>query len=355
MNRICVGGLLAVTMLHSTGAAQDINTGAHRLLEVAPGIYAVEPTFAGANATLIINDSSVTVVDSHSTPASSAALIDAVGELTDAPIRYVINTHWHADHHSGNQAYLTNYSTPVDFIAHEHTRVDIPTLGREQFEGTAPYRTMPLDNAAKQLESGQNDDGEPLNDDQLAAIRKFHEAQANFIETADEFEFSLPNLTISNGLTLYGDPYTVQVMYLYPAHTRGDLVVYVPEQKVLIVGDILTKPILWSWSSYPRDYIRTLTALEALDFDKLIIGHGGPILEGKDYMITVRQFMEAIVAFTTESSAAGLSAERAAELGAADRGIQSFRRRFVASNEQENDMFDQMVGWTIDRAYLEMK
>lgn len=355
MNRIFVGGLLAVTMVHSTGAAQDINTGAHRLLEVAPGIYAVESTFAGAAATLIINDSSVIVIDSHSTPASSAALIDAVGELTDAPIRYVINTHWHIDHHAGNQAYLTNYSTPVDFIAHEHTRVDIPTLGREQYEEMAPYRTMPLDNAAKQLESGQNDDGEPLNDEQLATIRRFHEAQANFIETADEFEFSLPNLTISNDLTLYGDPYTVQVMYLYPAHTRGDLVVYVPDQKVLIIGDILTKPILWSWSSYPRDYIRTLTALEALDFDKLIIGHGGPILEGKEYMITVRQFMETIVAFTTESSAAGLSAERAAELGAADRGIQSFRRRFVASNEQENDMFDQMVGWTIDRAYLEMK
>ena len=102
MNRIFVGGLLAVAMVHSTGAAQDINTGAHRLLEVAPGIYAVEPTFAGANATLIINDSSVIVIDSHSTPASSATLIDAVGELTDAPIRYVINTHWHVDHHSGN-------------------------------------------------------------------------------------------------------------------------------------------------------------------------------------------------------------------------------------------------------------
>ena len=214
---------------------------------------------------------------------------------------------------------------------------------------------MPLDNAAKQLESGQTDYGESLNDDQLAAIQKFHEAQTNFIEAADEFEFSLPNLTISKGLTLHGDPYTVQVMYLYPAHTRGDLVVYVPEQKVLIVGDILTKPILWSWSSYPRDYIRTLTALEALDFDKLVIGHGGPILEGKDYMITVRQFMEAIVAFTIESSAAGLSAEHAVEQGATDSGIQSFRRRFVAANEQENDMFDQMVGWTIDRAYLEMK
>ena len=354
MFRKIAGVLLAVVMLPSSGVAQDIDTGAHRLVNVAPGVYAVEPAFAGANATLIINENGVIVVDSHSTPASSATLIDAVKELTEAPIRYVINTHWHVDHHSGNQAYADKYPSPVEFIAHDHTREDIPTLGREQYKQTAPYRTMPLDSAASQLDSGRNDDGELLSDKQRAAVRKFHEAQEKFLETADEFEFSLPNLTIDSNLTLHGQPNTVQVMYLYPAHTRGDLVVYVPEQKVLVVGDILTKPILWSWSSYPREYVRTLTALEALDFDALIIGHGGPVLEGKDYLITARQFMETIVTFASKSSAAGLSVEQAAEQGASDDEIQGFRRRFVADNEQENGMFDQMVGWTIDRAYLEI-
>ena len=346
--------ILVTFMWPSSSIGQDIETGVHNLYQVGPGIYAVEPEFAGANAAFIVNESGVIVVDSHSTPASSVALIDAIEKLTDAPIRYVINTHWHVDHHSGNQAYLDGHRSDVDIIAHSHTREDIPTLGRAQYEQTAPYRAMPRDNADRQIQSGQNEDGEPFSDAQLSSVRKFHEAQEKFLETAEQFEFKLPNLTISNSLTLYGHPYEVQVMYLHPAHTRGDLVVYVPDQKVLIVGDILTKPILWTWSSYPRDYIRTLDALEKLDFDKIIVGHGGPVLEGKAYLRMVQEFMKVIVAFSTESSAAGLSVEQAVEHSAIDSEIQIFRRRFVADDDQENGMFDQMVGWTIDRAYLEI-
>ena len=346
--------ILVVLIWPAYAASQDIDTGVHDLYEVAPGIFAVEPKFAGAAAAVIVNESGVIIVDSHSTPASSATLIDAIGKLTDAPIRYVINTHWHVDHHSGNQAYTTDNHSNVDIIAHDHTREDIPILGRDQYEQTAPYRTMPRDRAAQQMDSGENEDGETLNKAQIRSIRKFHDAQEEFLQVAEEFEFTLPNVTISNSLTLHGEPHEVQVMHLHRAHTRGDLVVYVPEQKILIVGDILTKPILWSWSSYPKDYIRTLTALEKLDFDKVLIGHGGPVLEGKEYLRTAREFMQEIVAYATKSSTAGTDVERAVEGGASDPDIQAFRRRFVADNDQENVMFDQMVGWTIDRAYLEI-
>jgi glyoxylase-like metal-dependent hydrolase (beta-lactamase superfamily II) len=49
--------------------------------------------------------------------------------------------------------------------------------------------------------------------------------------------------------------------------TAGDLFVYLPEQRLLFAGDLLTLPILWTWSSYPSDYVRTLRALEALEID----------------------------------------------------------------------------------------
>ena len=335
------------------GAAQNLDTGAHKLVEAAPGIYAVEPKFAGANAALIINESGVIVIDSHSSPASSATLIDAVKSITDKSIRYVINTHWHVDHHSGNEAFLQS-DTNVDIIAHDHTREDIPTLGRGQFQQTAPYRTMPLDGAAAALQSGTDANGNPLTDPQRRSIEKFHGVQEEFIATGDAFEFTLPNVTIDKSITLHGEPYTVQVMYLHPAHTRGDVVVYVPDRKILIIGDILTKPILWTWSSYPQAYIKTLTALEALDIDKILIGHGGPILVGKDYLTTARQTMETIVAFSIAAKKAGLSVEQAVEQSATDAEIQANRQKFVADNDQENQMFDQMIGWTIDRAYLEI-
>jgi cyclase len=328
--------------------AQELDTGAHTLIEVAPGIYAVEPTFAGANAAVIINNTGVIVVDSHSSPASSATLIDSIKALTDKPIRYVINTHWHVDHHSGNESYLDSPGGPIDIISHDYTREDIPTLGREQYEQSTPYLTMPLDAANESLA------GMALDSQQRNVVSKFHDLQQAFVSLGDAFEFTLPNLTIEKSLTLHSEVNTAEVFYLQPAHTRGDIVVYVPEQRVLMVGDILTQPILWNWSSYPQDYILTLRALELLDVDKILIGHGGPVLQGKEYLTTVRQLMEAIVTFSIAAAEAGLSVEQAVENGAVDATLQAYRGRFVADNDQENQMFDQMIGWTIDRAYLEI-
>jgi glyoxylase-like metal-dependent hydrolase (beta-lactamase superfamily II) len=144
------------------------------------------------------------------------------------------------------------------------------------------------------------------------------------------------------------------VFFLHPAHTRGDAVVYLPEQKVLVAGDLLTKPILWSWSSYPSTYVQTLRELEQLEIEKIIIGHGGPVLDGTDYLMLVRQFLETIVAYVEQAGEDMLSVDEAIERAESNTDIQSFRRQFVADNEQENRMFGQMVGWTISRAYEEL-
>jgi glyoxylase-like metal-dependent hydrolase (beta-lactamase superfamily II) len=332
----------------------DIYTGPHTLIKVAPHIYAVDAEFAGANSAIIVNKSGVIVVDSHGTPATAATLVDVVATLTDKPIRYVINTHWHVDHHSGNEAYSKSFPGTVNVIAHDYTREDIPTLGREQYEQTAPYRSNPLNAAAQSLREGKNSHGISLTEEQRDLVTKFHELQDAFVTMGDDFQFTLPNVTIDKSLTIHDERYTVQVLYLYPAHTRGDLVVYVPDRKVLMVGDVLTRPILWTWSSHPADYVRTLTALEALDIEKIIIGHGGPVLDGKSYLKTVRHAMQMFVDFARRSRDAGLSLEQTIEAGTGDADIEALRRRFVADTDQENGMFDQMVKWTIARAYQEI-
>ena len=91
--------------------------------------------------------------------------------------------------------------------------------------------------------------------------------------------------------------------------------------------------------------------LEALPVEKIVIGHGGPVLEDKSYLTQVRQFLEAAVAYSTESHAAGLSDADAIAAAVDNAEIQAFRRQFVS--EEQDAMFDQMVGWTILRAYAE--
>jgi glyoxylase-like metal-dependent hydrolase (beta-lactamase superfamily II) len=337
-----------------TGAdAGSINTGSIVLIPVAPNIYAVDPQFAGAAGAVIVTDAGVIVVDTHGTPATAEALIRAVDGLDAPPIRYVINTHWHVDHHSGNEAYRSAYADDVTIISHDATREDIPTLGAEQYKDTAPYRSYAVDGANEQLQQALDSHGMPLTASQVADITVFRDAQSEFA-ARDGYRYSLPNVTFSESITIHGTP-TVEVFFLHPAHTRGDAVVYLREQKVLVAGDLLTKPILWSWSSYPSTYVQTLQELEQLDIEKIIIGHGGPVLDGTDYLVLVRQFLEAIVMHSERAWEQELSVDEAIANAESNTEIQSFRRKFVADTEQENQMFGQMVGWTIDRAYEELQ
>ncbi|MBT8100222.1 MAG: MBL fold metallo-hydrolase [Gammaproteobacteria bacterium] len=329
----------------------EIDNGAVRLIPVADGIYAVLPNFAGANGAVILNDSGHVVVDSHGTPASARALIDAVATISSTPIRYVINTHWHVDHHSGNAAYKAAYGDDVIFLSHELTREDIPTLGAEQFGQVAAYRATPIQAADDALAAKVDAHGNPLSREQTKAIETFRDQQRVFA-VAGDYRYTLAHLTFSDSMTLHGNPHRIEVMFLHPAHTRSDAIVYIPEQQILIVGDLLTQPILWTWSSYPAGYVKTLKTLEALPAKKILIGHGGPVLEDKSYLILARQFLEAIVNHATTLHSKGVSEDDTIASAAENNDIQAFRRRFVT--EESDGMFDQMVGWSVARAWLEL-
>jgi glyoxylase-like metal-dependent hydrolase (beta-lactamase superfamily II) len=343
---------LVVLAASVTSNAEGIlDTGSMRLTPLGSGVYVAEPTFAGANGAVILNDTGNIVVDTHGSPASAAALIDAVKTISDQPIRFVINTHWHVDHNAGNEAYRKSFGDNVVFISQHETREEIPTLGRRQYEQMGPYISMPIEEADKQLASGRNGHDVELDASQTSNVRAFRERQVEFAERED-FQFTLPDLTYERSLTLHGSPNIVEVFYLYPAHTKTDSIVYLRDQKILILGDLLTQPILWSWSSFPVDYVQTLRELEKLPAEKIVIGHGEPVLHDKTYLIQVREFLEEIVDFTQRSMASGIAADAAIEAAGSSDGVQQFRRRFVT--EEEDAMFDQMVGWTISRAYAEL-
>ena len=343
---------IALLLCGSPRADEEvIDTGPVRLIQLAEGIYAVSPNFAGANGAVILAESGSIVVDTHGSPASARALIDAVGMLSDDPVRYVVNTHWHIDHHTGNLAYREVFGDDVIFISHDQTRAEIPTLGAEQFGQARPFRSMPVQKATKALETGLDQHGEPLSADQVRAVEAFRKEQTDFAESVN-FDYILADLTYSKSLTLHGGPNTAEVFFLYPAHTASDTIVYIPDEEILIVGDLLTQPIIWSWSSYPSTYAQTLKALEQLPVKKIVIGHGGPVLDGKAYLKQVRLFLDATVAYAANSHSVNLSAAEAIEAARRKPIIESFRRQFVS--EAQDGMFDQMVAWTIERAYIEL-
>ena len=105
--------------------AQDIiETDSHRFEEVADGVWFVSGTgsiHTMSNAMVLVGEFDTLVVDSHVTPAASRALLDSLPAITDKPVRYLVNSHYHFDHAHGNQSFPPG----VEIIGHEFTRAKL--------------------------------------------------------------------------------------------------------------------------------------------------------------------------------------------------------------------------------------
>src|SRR5213594_2048916 len=99
---------------------------------VADGVYAAiaKPAYkVNCNAAIILFDDAVLVVDTHSKPSAARALIEQIKKLTDKPVRYVVNTHFHWDHYQGNEAYPSSWPAGLEIIASQPTREAIESRG----------------------------------------------------------------------------------------------------------------------------------------------------------------------------------------------------------------------------------
>src|SRR5438128_2643678 len=134
--------LAALLLFAVTALAEDL----FDIKPLADGVLAAIPKPAHSvhsNAAIILLGDSVLVVDTHSKPSAARALIEQIKKLTDKPVRYVVNTHFHWDHYQGNQAYPSSWPTGVEIISSEATRLNIEQRGIPRVKHE--ILTMPLE------------------------------------------------------------------------------------------------------------------------------------------------------------------------------------------------------------------
>ena len=246
--------------------------------EIAADIYQARGTgnlMVGSNAAIIVNEDDVIVIDSHISPVAAVALAQELTSITDKPIRYVINTHFHFDHAHGNQVYPAD----VQIIGHEFTYEML-------VNGSSMGRTY--DRFA----------------DWLASTQGGLEGQEGLIPTP-------PNTTLSESLTLYRGSREIQLLYFGRGHTGGDVVVYLPAEKVLITGDLLLESVPFMGDGFPVDWIETLEKLKALEFDVVVPGHGRPFSD-RERIDRLQSLLADLWDKAGDSCNENLSAEQAA-------------------------------------------
>ncbi len=316
------GGLLLLGAAGHMSLADDAMPSAEmfKIERVSRRVYAAiaqtNPVVNG-NSAIIVTEKGLVVVDSQSYPSAAHSLYSQFArEVNDLPVRYLINTHHHLDHAHGNAAYLKMFGPRMDIISTDFSRAALEQAGRwfSAFLQGRPVTPAQVQGVANQemyyafLQSyiGSLRDEIPAIDARLAQLNgKNRAAELNrantlraYFSDMSRFIPALPNLTFNRNLRLHCGDVTIEILFLGRGHTAGDAVVFVPEDRVVVTGDLVhgLDPLLME--AYPDEWPATVGKLAELEFDSLVPGHG-PVQHGramlmlfKDYLTELNQLVK---------------------------------------------------------------
>src|ERR1044072_5760450 len=243
--RLCLFALfVSVAPLAAFGQA-----GNFEFVKLDEGVYVARRTeppglTVNGNSVFIINDTDVIVVDATLTPGTAQEELAALRKLTDKPVRYVINTHWHDDHIMGNQTYRDAFPG-ADFIAHENTREYLPTTGltnRKMAMSPGGYPGF-INSLKHRLEKNESVFGGPLNEEERATLAGDIKIAERYMAENPKATVVLPTVTLREHLTLYRGARIIDIIYLGRGHTSGDIVVHLHNEGIIIAGELVIHPV----------------------------------------------------------------------------------------------------------------
>lgn len=357
--RLAVLLLLAVSC-PGVARADSVNTKDRTVTQVADGVYVIRHPdapdgFPQGNTTVVIGEREVLVVDSCYLPSSAREDIAQIRTWTNRPVRYLVNTHWHYDHVLGNGAYAQAFPG-LSIVAHAETR--------DQLAGYTPgYMERYPARASvfkKMLETGKDQDGKPLSE---VEKRDYERVLPGFASVGAEFKdlaATPPDLLIEGELVVDLGNRLVRIAHLGRGNTAGDVVVYLPKERILATGDLLDHPVPYLGGGFPSEEVVTLERMAELDAETIVPGHGEVLrgATGRAYLAQVIEFIRAVVAevgretYRVGSGPRNLEAVREGVLKKID--VAAWRKRFAGDDPDNADFFDGFaLSGLITAAYAE--
>lgn len=200
-----------------------------------------------SNTTFIVTQEGVIVIDTRVSPTEARKVLAEIRKVTDLPIRYTINTHYHGDHTLGNQVFKDTSA----IIAHQNVRKSLTgSLGRDHLDMFKSFKVPGL----------------------------------------DEVTVTPPNLVFEKGMDLYLGGYHLELIHLGRGHTDGDIFVYLHALKTVITGDLVfNHKHPYMGDGYVDEWISALQYIEDLDNEVVIPGHGD--VGGKPVVIAMKHYL----------------------------------------------------------------
>jgi glyoxylase-like metal-dependent hydrolase (beta-lactamase superfamily II) len=313
------------------------------LRKVADGVYAaiaLPRTPINCNAAVIVYDEGVLVVDTHSRPSSARSLVEQIKTLTDKPVRYAVNTHFHWDHAQGNQAYPVAFPRQVAIVASEATRESLKAEGLARVKQQLEQAPAAIAERRKQLATEQD----PAQRTRLEDEVRQHET---YMAELQGLDLVLPDLTFDKSLILHRKDRDIVLLFMGRGHTSGDVVAYLPQQRVVATGDLLHGWMPFMADAYPPEWVATLDQLGRLDFDWIIGGHGG--VKPRAHLVAFRTYLADLIEETRRARGRGESLDRAKA------AVATALRPRHAEVMGGYDSFDQSIGANVEKVYRDLE
>ncbi len=220
------------------------------------------------NSGVIIGDDAVMVIDTQATPVMAQDVIRRIREVTDKPIQYVVLSHYHAVRVLGASAYQAPH-----IIASQDTRDLIVERGAQ---------------------------------DMKSEIERFPRL-FRAVETIPGLTW--PTITFKGEMTLWLGSLEVKLMQVGRGHTKGDIIVWLPQQKILFSGDLVEfEATPYAGDAYFTDWPQTLDKLAAMKPSALVPGRGAALTTPERVqagLAGTRSFVSDLYASVKAGAAAG--------------------------------------------------
>ncbi len=221
--------------------------------KIGPDLYAyISDNDASANSTFLVSDQGILVVDTGLNAQEGRKLLDEIRKVSQAPVRWIVNTHYHPDHRGGNS------------VVGPDAVIISTAFTREQMPNSAP-------------------------------------------------DYALNETIGAKGLTLYVGGHEVRIYHPGPAHTRGDLIVYFPREHAIATGDLfLTNSCPAMDDGDMENWIAALDQMLALPVEHVVPGHFE--LATKNELQHFRNYLADLRDQVARMHANGLSLDRVQKL-----------------------------------------
>ncbi|HEX2928003.1 MAG TPA: MBL fold metallo-hydrolase [Ruminiclostridium sp.] len=220
---------------------KNFDTPDYTLTQITDNVYAYvdikngsEENSFGSNAGIIIGRDGIAVVDTRISAKEAKRFINAIRAVSEKPIKYVINTHYHHDHSFGNSEFVKLGAT---VIAQENSR-------------QSTLRTA-------------------------EAILRNPEQCGLTPEYMEGTTVAYPALSFGDFMTIDLGDQVIELRHARHSHTDGDTLVYLPDKKVLFTGDVLfTNYHVFLGEGNIEEWCNELDEMMNMDVEIIIPGHG---------------------------------------------------------------------------------